>query len=239
MALPRNLPNLITGSRLVLAAALFVILSLLGEAQRTQAGAGFWHDVAVGERLLLKVCLGIFVTAAITDVLDGHIARRWGLQTDFGRIVDPFADKVIVCGAFVLLVPLEGSPVPAWTVVLILARELLVDGVRGFAESRGVAFPALWSGKLKMVFQSACLTWIFTALAWWPDRAWAGTTSTALVLLVAAITLASGLDYLFHARRVLGAEQLGRLTQPRPANQTGAQPAASSSSGPSSLGGGA
>ena len=217
MALPRNLPNLITGSRLILAAALFVILSLVGEARSVGGQPGFWQEVLTGERLLLKVCLGIFVTAAITDVLDGHIARRWGLQTDFGRIVDPFADKVIVCGAFVLLVPLEGSRVPAWTVVLILARELLVDGVRGFAESRGVAFPALWSGKLKMLSQCACLTWIFTVMSWLPDQAWALTTSSVVVLAVVAITLASGFDYLLHARRVLGAEQLARLTPPRAA----------------------
>lgn len=215
MALPRNLPNLITGSRLVLALVLFVILTLLGEARAGQAAEGLLRDLAGRERLLLNICLGIFVTAAITDVLDGHIARRWGLQTDFGRIVDPFADKVIVCGAFVLLVPLEGSRVPAWTVVLILARELLVDGVRGFAESRGVAFPALWSGKLKMLSQCLCLTWIFLAMAWLGDQPWAATTSTVLVLSVVAITLASGVDYLLHARRVLGSEQLARLT-PQP-----------------------
>lgn len=213
MALPRNLPNLITGSRLLMAVALFVILGLIGESRG--ATGGFLAQVAAGERLLLKVCLVIFVAAGITDILDGHIARRWGLQTDFGRIVDPFADKVIVCGAFVLLVPLPESRVPAWTVVVILARELLVDGIRGFAESRGVAFPALVSGKVKMLSQCVCVSWVFGAMSILRDHAWAQTTSLVMVLVVAAITVASGIDYLLHARRVLGADQLAKLTPPR------------------------
>ena len=86
--------------------------------------------------------------------------------------MDPFADKVIVCGAFIMLVPLEGSQVPSWMVVIILARELLVDGLRGFAESEGIAFPASFGGELKMFLQSACVCAIFLVMANFPAATW-------------------------------------------------------------------
>jgi CDP-diacylglycerol--glycerol-3-phosphate 3-phosphatidyltransferase len=218
VALPRNLPNIITGARLVLAAALFVILGLIDASHRhTDASGPIFPIVkhfAAQERLLLNVCLVIFVTAAISDILDGEIARRWKLQTDFGRIVDPFADKVIVCGAFVQLVPFAGAKIASWMVVVILARELLVDGLRGFAEAKGVAFPAMASGKLKMVIQSVCLTWIFFALANLQGVAWATTVTMVLVWTTLAIVVFSGAQYLFHARRVLSSESLAVLTAP-------------------------
>jgi CDP-diacylglycerol---glycerol-3-phosphate 3-phosphatidyltransferase len=214
VALPRNLPNIITGARLVLAVALFVILGLIDASHRHTTGPiyPFVKHFAAQERLLLNVCLVIFVTAAISDILDGEIARRWKLQTDFGRIVDPFADKVIVCGAFVQLVPFAGAKIASWMVVVILARELLVDGLRGFAEAKGVAFPAMASGKLKMVTQSVCLTWIFAALANFDHVTWAPTVTLVLVWSTLAITVFSGAQYLLHARKVLSSDSLAVLT---------------------------
>ncbi len=206
---PRNLPNLITGGRLVLALLLFGILVAVEVAARGDGG-----PAAGRERLLLNVSLVIFVLAAISDALDGQIARRWGLQTDFGRIVDPFADKVIVCGTFVLLAPLKGSQVSSWMVVVILARELLVDGLRGFAESRGVAFPASVWGKTKMVTQSVTIGWIFLAMANLRGLTWAEWTTFVLIGLTIAITLGSGLDYVLKARRVLRADTIASLTEP-------------------------
>jgi CDP-diacylglycerol--glycerol-3-phosphate 3-phosphatidyltransferase len=202
---PRNLPNLITGGRLVLAVALFGLLVAV-ELGRAEGGAA-----ASRERLLLNISLVIFVLAAISDALDGQIARRWQLQTDFGRIVDPFADKVIVCGTFILLAPLKGSQVAPWMVVVILARELLVDGLRGFAEAKGVPFPASPAGKAKMVTQSVCIGWILLVLANLDGVGWAHTTTAALIGLTLAITVASGLDYVFKARAVLGADSLASL----------------------------
>lgn len=229
LPLPRNLPNLITGARLVLAVVLFVLLGLI-DADHRRVGWLFDQVFEARERLLLNVCLVIFVTAAISDILDGTIARRWGLQTDFGRIVDPFADKVIVCGAFVLLIPFPGAQIASWMVVVILARELLVDGLRGFAEAKGVAFPAMASGKLKMVVQCACLTWIFMALANLRDVSWASAVTLVLVWSTLAITVFSGLQYLAHARRVLSSESLAVLTAP-PAT-TDSTPGSSGPAGP-------
>ena len=206
--MPRNLPNLITLSRLVLAAALFILLAGIAWAQGASAAETGWiRDLASRERLLLNGCLAIFALAALSDVLDGFVARRWGLQTDFGRIMDPFADKLVVCGVFVELIPLEGSQVSAWMVVLILARELFVDGLRGYVESRGCAFPATFSGKLKMFSQCLAISWILFALANLPLVSWALVVSRVLLWVTVTVTLLSGLDYLVRGKKVLAAEQ--------------------------------
>jgi CDP-diacylglycerol---glycerol-3-phosphate 3-phosphatidyltransferase len=209
---PRNLPNAITISRLVLSACLFVILGIVTAAQQGAAAgpeqSEFLRSVLGRERLLFGICTVIFVFAAFSDMLDGYVARRWNLQTDFGRIVDPFADKVTICGSFVFLISLNGSPIAGWMVVVILARELLVDGLRGFAESRGVAFPSQWAGKVKMFVQSVCIGWALTAMAAFPGEAWALWTGVALAMATIASTLYSGGIYVFHARRVLGADQI-------------------------------
>jgi CDP-diacylglycerol--glycerol-3-phosphate 3-phosphatidyltransferase len=210
VAIPRNLPNLITGSRLLLAGVLFALLSLIGSGQAPEIGKDGLAAFAQGhERLLFNVSLAIFTLAGISDVLDGYVARRWGLQTDFGRIVDPFADKFLICGTFVLLIPLRESQVAAWMVVLILARELLVDGLRGFAESKGVAFPASKAGKAKMFLQSICLLFVLYALGNLGGTPWAATTAQVLLWLTVIATLASGLSYVFRARTLLRAHALG------------------------------
>jgi CDP-diacylglycerol--glycerol-3-phosphate 3-phosphatidyltransferase len=209
-SLPRNLPNWITFSRLVLAALLFVFLGLVGHAHSATGGdpGAVVTWVRDYESLLLTICTVIFFLAGVSDFLDGYVARRWDLQTDFGRIVDPFADKVIVCGAFVLLIPVKGSHVAPWMVVVILARELLVDGLRGFAESRGVAFPSLWAGKVKMTVQSLAIVWVLLTLAAFPTTAWANTLGSVLVVAAVISTIYSGGIYLYHARGVLGSDQI-------------------------------
>lgn len=217
---PRNLPNAITISRLVLAAALFVILGLVTAAQQPEPSE-FLKSVGGQERLLFGICTVIFVFAAFSDMLDGYVARRWNLQTDFGRIVDPFADKVTICGSFVFLISLKGSPIAGWMVVVILARELLVDGLRGFAESRGVAFPSQWAGKVKMFIQSICIGWVLLTMAIWPGESWAIYTGLALALGTIASTLYSGGIYVFHARKVLAADQISAPSSEVPAIPTG------------------
>ena len=210
MTPPRNLPNVITFSRLILALLLFVILSLVGHAQGASAGAaGVAGWVLARERLLLTGATVIFWLAAFSDFLDGYVARRWSLQTDFGRIVDPFADKVVVCGAFVLLTPIKGSFVAPWMVVVMLARELLVDGLRGFAESRGHAFPSRWAGKVKMAVQSLAILWVLMTLAAFRGVAWAEWTSFVLVILTVIATVYSGLSYVYDARRLFADDAPG------------------------------
>ncbi len=209
MALPKSLPNQLTILRIVLAVVLFVLLHALGWAERPEnAASAFAQGVMSRKCLLLNLGAAIFFAAAISDILDGQIARRWNLTTDFGRIADPFADKVIVSGAFLFLVPIAGSGVSAWMVAVIVARESLVDGIRGFAEARGIAFPSSVWGKAKMVFQSATVILILLALANAPHDPRVQIAVQGFIAFTIFATLFSGLLYVLKARTLLrrGAE---------------------------------
>jgi CDP-diacylglycerol--glycerol-3-phosphate 3-phosphatidyltransferase len=97
----------------------------------------------------------VFIVAASTDWLDGYLARRRGETTTLGRILDPFVDKVVVIGAFIFLLaePPEETGLAPWMVTVVVARELLVTGLRSYLEGESVAFGADWLGKVKMVLQ--------------------------------------------------------------------------------------
>lgn len=138
-----NLPNKITLLRLVLAFALFAVYIALDhvEALRTP----FW----------LVMTATLFAFSAATDFLDGYLARRLKLITGFGRVADPFVDKVLICGSFILLVPLS-KLMPAWYALLIVVRELGVTALRSHLEGVGQAFGAKSWGKAKMLAQ--CIT---------------------------------------------------------------------------------
>lgn len=140
----KTIADWITAARFLLAAVLFIFLWRM-ETEGLQAPRALecaWTAFV------------IFVVAAVTDLLDGAVARRTGLS-DFGRVADPFVDKVLVVGALVFLVviPQSRALIPTWSVVVIVAREFLVTGVRGFVESKGMAMPADAWGKTKMVLQ--------------------------------------------------------------------------------------
>jgi CDP-diacylglycerol--glycerol-3-phosphate 3-phosphatidyltransferase len=150
----RHIPNAITGSRLVLAVIFFVMLSYF----QYQVPASVWY---------LNVAFLIYLLALFTDFLDGYLARKWKVEGAFGRIVDPFVDKVLVLGSFIFfagrnfIIPQGGelyvrtiSGVTPAMVVVILARELLVTTLRSAHEGGGQAFGAAFSGKVKMVAQS-------------------------------------------------------------------------------------
>lgn len=171
----RILPNLITVVRLVMATAFFAIIAL-ALSPTSAEGRQWWGNAA----------FILFIAAALSDILDGYLARKWGVVTDFGRVMDPFVDKVLVLGAFVYLASpkfaepewsrafgIEPEPgaincatgVASWMVVAVLARELLVTSLRGVLEARGIAFAADWSGKVKMFAQSAAIpTALFIAV---------------------------------------------------------------------------
>ena len=134
-----NLPNLITVSRFVLAIILFILIDL----------DGWWRTAAA-----------LFVVAAFTDFLDGYLARKYGQITVLGRILDPFVDKLIICGSFIFLQGKSSggleSGVTAWMTFVIVAREMFITSLRAVLEQYGRDFSAKWSGKLKMLLQ--CLT---------------------------------------------------------------------------------
>ncbi|MDC0175688.1 CDP-diacylglycerol--glycerol-3-phosphate 3-phosphatidyltransferase [Planctomycetaceae bacterium] len=190
-----NIPNLITISRLLMAVVLFVLI----EAD------GWWKTATV-----------LFAIAAATDFLDGFIARRYGLVTPLGRILDPFADKIIICGVFVFLLSVGGSEsksgVTAWIVVVVLAREMFVTSLRGFLEKRGQDFSAALSGKLKMVLQCAavplCLLSMDSEIVEQFDSLIRA--RDILVLVMVVVTVFSGVEYSIRATQML---RRGRLSE--------------------------
>ncbi len=127
-----NLPNILTLSRV--AAVPVVVFLLLFESKQSC----FW-------------AAAVFTAAAITDWLDGYLARKWGIVTVLGKFLDPLADKLIVMAALIMLIPLDR--VPAWGVLVILARELIVSGIRSIASSEGIVIAASDLGKYKTIFQ--------------------------------------------------------------------------------------
>ncbi len=127
-----NLPNILTLSRI--AAVPVVVFLLLFESKQSC----FWAAV-------------VFTVASMTDWLDGYLARKWGIVTIFGKFLDPLADKLIVMAALIMLIPLDR--VPAWAVFVILARELIVSGIRSIASAEGIVISASDLGKYKTIFQ--------------------------------------------------------------------------------------
>lgn len=180
-----NLPNSLTLLRIGLAVALFITLSF-------------------PEQCGYVISTVLFVVAAASDWLDGFLARRLNLVTALGRILDPFADKLIICGTFVFLAAtpkMLETPwgLHPWIVVVVISRELLITGIRSFLEGQTVDFSAKFSGKLKMGFQ--CLTAILAMLylgdsgqnSQLTDLLWLGlVVSTYLTLLT---TIYSGAAY--------------------------------------------
>ena len=156
-----NVPNTLTISRLGFAAIVFGLI----------AGGAYFSALAA------------FAVAALTDMLDGYLARRLGQVSAIGRQLDPLVDKVIVIGTLVYLLPIPGTGLAPWMVAAIVARELIVQAIRSLVEGRGVAFGARTSGKLKTVVQclsiagillilglggspSPAMTWVRDGLTW-------------------------------------------------------------------------
>jgi CDP-diacylglycerol---glycerol-3-phosphate 3-phosphatidyltransferase len=197
--MPINLPNQITLGRLVLTTILFVLLAQF--------------DVRNPNTLLMHIAFWLFVVAALTDVLDGYLARKKGLVTSFGRIIDPFVDKILVCGTFVFFLDpnfidqtgRNATDVQAWMVVLILGREMLITGLRGFAEKTGIAFGANVYGKVKMLIQSFTAGFILFSLAIYASDfgRFLARIRPTLVWITVIVTVLSMIAYLYRARGIL------------------------------------
>jgi CDP-diacylglycerol--glycerol-3-phosphate 3-phosphatidyltransferase len=186
-------PNRITALRFLGSFVLFGLLSLIGDGDPQE------------ERGLIQISFWLFVIVASTDFLDGYIARRDNQVTTFGRIADPFVDKVLILGILIYLAVLPWSRpwVPAWAVVLILAREFLVTGIRGWVESLGCEFGADSLGKVKMVLQSMAVGSVLFLHAFsWPEELfpYLSGMAHALVWGTIAITLISGASYVLKTR---------------------------------------
>lgn len=197
----RHVPNALTASRLLLAAVFFIML-----AYYQNQGTLRHH----GDVVWLNSALIIYLVALITDFLDGYLARRWKVEGAFGRVVDPFVDKVLVLGSFIFFAgknftvpwinPTTITGVVPWMVVVILARELLVTSLRGSMESAGEAFGAQLSGKLKMGFQSVTILVILIYVNYFQSLSaeqlrYATIVRDIFIWGTIVITVASGLMY--------------------------------------------
>ncbi len=206
----RHVPNLLTVARFFLAIALFIVL-------------GFYDPREPAGWPVLDVAFVLFLVGVSTDMVDGYVARKYQVQSTFGRIADPFVDKIIVCGAlayfigdtFVIVREAGTDPVnltgwQPWMVVLILARELLVTGMRSFSESHKIPFAASWSGKVKMILQCTAICWTLFYVAHWtdgpemaPNPAWTQMMRDALIWGTVVFTAVSGLTYIQRAYHLL------------------------------------
>ena len=130
-----NLPNKLTVLRVIMIP--FFVISLLA----------FQGEV----RLLRNLAAAIFIVASLTDMLDGKIARKYNLVTNFGKFMDPLADKLLVCSALICLIEL--GQLPAWMVIIIVSREFIISGFRLIAAEQGIVIAASYWGKFKTTFQ--------------------------------------------------------------------------------------
>ena len=141
------------------------------------------------------IALAVFILASLTDLLDGKIARKYNLVTNFGKFMDPLADKLLVCSAMICLV--EMHIIPAWIVIIIIAREFIISGFRLIASDNGVVIAASYWGKFKTVFQMVMICLMIAnspALRLWTD----------IVMWVALrLTIVSLIDYLWKNKEVV------------------------------------
>jgi CDP-diacylglycerol--glycerol-3-phosphate 3-phosphatidyltransferase len=202
----RHVPNALTFSRLVLAAVFFIMLS-------------YYQYEGRGDPWFLNTAFFIYLIALFTDFLDGYLARKWKVEGPFGRVVDPFVDKVLVLGSFIFfagknfIIPetvTEPGPtlvvrtltgVAPGIVVILLARELFVTTMRSLSERGGNSFGAAFSGKLKMVFQSITILVILVYVNYLKLLSdsgyleWATWLRDICIWATVAITIVSGLLY--------------------------------------------
>ena len=187
-----NLPNKLTLLRLLLIPLFLVLLAF-----RFDLGTVEWLGSSIGIPELIATI--IFIIASITDWLDGYIARRDNLVTNFGKFADPMADKILVASALIMLVELNLAP--GWVVAVIIAREFAVTGLRLLlVETGGTVLAAAWPGKIKTVTQMLAI--IFLLLNNLPF-AWTGIPVGSILLYISLFfTVYSGIDYFYNARFV-------------------------------------
>ncbi len=192
----KNLPNQLTVSRVVLI-FVFVLLSALDNTNEYCIRVS-----AETARICHIIALAIAIIAALTDLLDGYLARKFKAESDFGRLIDPLADKIFVMATFTVLVSYH--LIPGWFLVVILAREFMVTGLRTLASAKGIVIAADRWGKVKTALQMVMLgigglAWVeflpmdnkVILVSWW-----------ILLTVVAVITVASGLGYFIKYKKL-------------------------------------
>ena len=174
-----NLPNKLTTLRVIMIP--FFVFFLL------------WQN---GEnRTFRMIALALFIIASLTDLLDGKIARKYNLVTNFGKFMDPLADKLLVCSALICLIELNA--LPAWMVIVIISREFIISGFRLIASDNGVVIAASFWGKFKTTFQMVSVVLLILDI---PALAFVTTICVWIALL---LTIVSLVDYIYKNHKIL------------------------------------
>ena len=174
-----NLPNKLTTLRVIMIP--FFVFFLL------------WQN---GENYTFRmIALALFIIASLTDLLDGKIARKYNLVTNFGKFMDPLADKLLVCSALICLIELNA--LPAWMVIIIISREFIISGFRLFASDNGVVSAASYWGKFKTTFQMVSVVLLILDI---PALAF---VTTICVWIALVLTIVSLVDYIYKNHKIL------------------------------------
>lgn len=176
-----NLPNKLTLLRVFLVPVFVIFMLITPEWSR-------W------------VALAIFIIASLTDTADGYIARKYNLVTDFGKFMDPLADKLLVCAAMICLI--QTGQLKAWMVIVIISREFIISGFRLIAVEKGVVIAASMWGKVKTVVQMVMIC----ALLIDAGAAWFQVLEQILIWAALILTVVSLIDYILKNKDVIGGE---------------------------------
>ena len=174
-----NLPNKLTTLRVIMIP--FFVFFLL------------WQNCE--NRTFRMIALALFIIASLTDLLDGKIARKYNLVTNFGKFMDPLADKLLVCSALICLIELNA--LPAWMVIVIISREFIISGFRLIASDNGVVIAASYWGKFKTTFQMVSVVLLILDI---PALAFVTTICVWIALL---LTIVSLVDYIYKNHKIL------------------------------------
>lgn len=185
-----NLPNKLTVFRVILIVP-FVLLLLGGHSEW-----GWFHTIFGGIMAYTDyIALVIFIIASLTDMLDGKIARKYNLVTNFGKFMDPLADKLLVCSAMICLIDMDR--IPAWIVIVIISREFIISGFRLVASDNHVVIAASYWGKFKTAFQMIMVCLMIANIG-------ALNILTQIIMWIAlALTIISLIDYIVKNKNVL------------------------------------
>jgi len=200
----KKVPNILTVMRLILTFFLFWMILV--------------SDKVHNRTMFLDIAFVFFVVTGLTDIVDGYIARRYDATSKFGRIYDPLADKILICGSFICFAimgrphlfdwPAGALAVIQWTLVAILIiREAMVTVIRQHAEQRGIKFPASVYGKLKMFTQSFGVGTVLVKMNHLEDAVWANWFTAIVYVLIIITTVGSGLEALL---RLMAANRKSR-----------------------------
>ncbi|MCI8951435.1 MAG: CDP-diacylglycerol--glycerol-3-phosphate 3-phosphatidyltransferase [Lachnospiraceae bacterium] len=174
-----NLPNKLTTLRIILIP--FFVGTLLYQG---------------GENINFRyIAAGIFIVASLTDLLDGKIARKYNLVTNFGKFMDPLADKLLVCSALICLIELK--QLPAWMVIIIISREFIISGFRLVASDNGIVIAASYWGKFKTTFQMIAVILLIVKIEM------LSLVTNICVWIALALTVISLIDYIMKNHKVL------------------------------------